>query len=171
MYYYILTQTAPNLDFDTILRTATTWFIAGTIFCIIEFILPPYLSKSYRFVPLMMSFSFFLICGQLATTNILRYFPSSGLIVYWMAISLAGVVWIRPLFSKKKQYKLAEATEAKTLTVILPGETGRVLYEGVSWLAYCEQQQDPIAPNQKVYVLRREGNILIIAPTKIFKLS
>lgn len=65
---------------------------------------------------------------------------------------------------------IPDATEAKTITEILPGQTGRVKYEGCSWKACCTNKQVAIAPNQKVYVLRREGNTLIIAPDNLFHL-
>jgi membrane protein implicated in regulation of membrane protease activity len=37
-----------------------------------------------------------------------------------------------------------------------------VIYEGASWKARNEDDQGAIAPRQKVYVLRREGNTLIV---------
>lgn len=57
--------------------------------------------------------------------------------------------------------------EATTLTEIKPGEVGRVLCEGYSWQARSEDQDQAIAPNQKVYVVRREGTTLFVIPTSI----
>jgi membrane protein implicated in regulation of membrane protease activity len=170
MSLYILAQTNNSLTLD--LTTYWLWLIAGVIFFILEFILPPAIRKDYKFFSLIMGLSSLLIGFQLLGTtigvNIRVWRLQPWMIAYWMVLSFAGIVWIKPLLSKHKKYKVQEATEAKTLTDILPGETGRVLYEGISWQAYCEQQIEAIAAHQKVYVLRREGNILIIAPAKIF---
>ncbi|MEM8778980.1 MAG: NfeD family protein, partial [Cyanobacteria bacterium P01_G01_bin.49] len=45
-----------------------------------------------------------------------------------------------------------------------PGKTGRVLYEGNSWSAICADEEMSIASHQKVYVVMRKGNTLIILP-------
>jgi membrane protein implicated in regulation of membrane protease activity len=78
------------------------------------------------------------------------------------------VLWVRPLFLQPKKKIQADATEAKTLIEIKPGEVGRVLYEGSSWQARCEDKSIALAANQRVYVLRREGNMLIIVPEDFF---
>jgi membrane protein implicated in regulation of membrane protease activity len=92
-------------------------------------------------------------------------------IMYWMGVSLSTIIWIRPaiLSLKQKKFTIANATEAKTLTEILPGETGRVLYEGSSWPARCAENSDAIASHQKVYVLRCEDNTLIVASDTLFR--
>ncbi|MEL7354902.1 MAG: NfeD family protein, partial [Cyanobacteria bacterium J06560_5] len=61
------------------------------------------------------------------------------------------------------------ATEARTTTEILPGKTGRVIYEGNSWQARCEDDQVAIAPDQEVFVVQRKGNTLIVIPLSTFQ--
>jgi membrane protein implicated in regulation of membrane protease activity len=68
----------------------------------------------------------------------------------------------RRFFTRKAVLKL-DATEAETLTEILPGKTGRVLYEGNSWNARCDVG-GTIAPQQRVYVVGRKGTTLIVVP-------
>jgi membrane protein implicated in regulation of membrane protease activity len=57
----------------------------------------------------------------------------------------------------------------ETLTEILPGQAGRVLYEGNSWRARCDDDKLSLAPGQKVYVVSREGTTLIVMPENILR--
>jgi len=50
------------------------------------------------------------------------------------------------------------------------GKEGRVLYEG-NFLARCDDHNLAIAPNQKVYLVRREGTTLIVLPENLCILS
>ncbi|TAF37751.1 MAG: NfeD family protein, partial [Oscillatoriales cyanobacterium] len=79
-------------------------------------------------------------------------------------------IWIRPIFIVRKKFVIPEATEATSISEILSGETGMVIYEGASWKARNEDSQG-IAPRQKVYVLRREGNTLIVVPDKLIHIN
>ena len=82
----------------------------------------------------------------------------------WMVLSLVLIVLSRRLLPNRKVPTIEDAKEAETLTEILPGQAGRVIYEGNSWRARREDYQMAIAPNQKVLVVRREGNTLIVVP-------
>jgi membrane protein implicated in regulation of membrane protease activity len=90
-------------------------------------------------------------------------------IAYLMGLSTACVIWVRPMLLRKKKFTVLDATEAQTLTDILPGQTGQVLYEGCLWQARSDGYQGAIAPNQRVYVMRREGNTLIVLPENLFQ--
>jgi membrane protein implicated in regulation of membrane protease activity len=81
-----------------------------------------------------------------------------------MGLSTGGVILTRRLLPKRKVSAIEDSKEAETLTEILPGEAGRVLYEGNSWRARCEDDKLAIPPKQKVYVVRREGTTLIVVP-------
>jgi len=59
---------------------------------------------------------------------------------------------------------------AETLTEIPAGKEGRVLYEGNLW-ARCDDHNLAIAPNQKVYLVRREGTTLIVLPENLLHFS
>lgn len=50
-------------------------------------------------------------------------------VLYWMGLSTISVIWLRPMFIKgKRAIAVPDASEARTLSAILPGEVGRVLY-------------------------------------------
>lgn len=155
------------------------WLIIGIILCLVELIIPKNLPKRYKFIALIMGISAlimsFILSRATTTFNFewqyIMYEGFSWQIIYWMALSLSSIIWLRPMFLKRQQFTIAEATEATTLTQILPGETGRVLYEGTSWQARCADQKIAIAPNQNVCVIRREDNTLIVAPENWFRPS
>lgn len=146
-----LTMTFPTL----------AWLIVGLTLCAFEFILP--LKPQLRFTALfpgllaliifffVWRYSFFIDQPQLQ-------------ILYWMTLSMVAVIWVRPMLFPRKGYREIPTTEAVSLTVFYPGETGRVLYEGVSWPARCELGSGAISPQQTVYVLAQEGNTLIVTP-------
>jgi len=90
-------------------------------------------------------------------------------ILYWMGLAFTAVVWVRPMFHRRQRAEISLATEAQTLTELQPGQIGRVLYEGCSWQACCENYPHEIAPHQRVYVLHREGNLLFVAPPELFR--
>jgi len=81
----------------------------------------------------------------------------------WAMIS-GGLGWYSRRFVPKGLGKIREADEALTISEILPGQTGRVKYEGNSWKARCDDPETAIAINEKVYVLRRQGTTLIVMP-------
>jgi len=85
-------------------------------------------------------------------------------VVLWLLLSTGAVFFTRRFLPPARVAKRMDSMEAKTLTAIPAGETGRVLYEGNSWRARCEDYVEEIAPNQKVYVVRREGNTLVVVP-------
>ena len=151
---------------DSQLSFPLFWFAFGIVLCLLELFLPKTLVTYYRFVPLFSGICSLLVAFLLFRANRVPEFKYQ--ILYWMGLSLASVLWIRPMIRKRKKYVVREATEAKTVTEILAGETGRVLYEGCVWQAYCEDRTCAIASHQKVYVLRREGNTLVVVPDRIF---
>ncbi|MDY6785837.1 MAG: NfeD family protein, partial [Cyanobacteriota bacterium] len=99
------------------------------------------------------------------------FFAFQVQLMYWMVVSTACIIWLRPMVLPHKRYQLQSAAEAKTTTSILPGGMGRVQYEGCSWPAYCENCSEAIASGQTVYVLRQEGNTLVIAPHTLFQID
>ena len=148
-------------------QSAFIWFGGGVILCLIELFLPKTWQKHYKLVPLMMGVSSLIVA-----LFIWRYTFLEDLrfqIAYWMGLSTACVIWVRPMLLKGKKFTVPEATKARTLTDILPGETGQVLYEGCIWQARTDGYQGAIASNQRVYVVRREGNILIVLPENLFQ--
>ncbi|TAG96045.1 MAG: NfeD family protein [Oscillatoriales cyanobacterium] len=154
------------------------WLLIGIVLSAIDLFIQKTQPQKYRFYVLMMGVaalisSFILwrgaIAFQFSWANVM-YEDFDWQIFYWMGISLALSIWIRPIFIVRKKFVIPEATEATTISEIFPGETGMVIYEGASWKARNEDSQG-IAPRQKVYVLRREGNTLIVVPDKLIHIN
>ncbi|WP_449416945.1 NfeD family protein [Phormidium nigroviride] len=155
------------------------WLLIGVTFALIELLIIKTQPQKHRFYVLMMGASalieaFILWRGSIAfqfSWVDIMYEDFDWQIFYWMGIAVALSIWIRPVFIIRKKFVIPEATEATTISEILAGETGMVIYEGASWKARNEDSQGTIAPRQKVYVLRREGNTLIVVPEKFIHIS
>lgn len=153
------------------------WLTAGALLCSIELLLWKIQAKKSKLISLFMGVSALilslLLWGLALAWNFdwqyIMYEDFNLQIIFWMGMSTTSVIWLRPAFLKRKKFTIPQATEAKTLTEILPGETGRVLYEGSFWQARCAERSGAIAPNQKVYVLHREGNTLIVTSENLFQ--
>ncbi|WP_204105682.1 MULTISPECIES: NfeD family protein [Spirulina sp. CCY15215] len=135
------------------------WLIAGVILCLMELLFPT------AFVEFMMGIAAFIVA------LISLILPHSGLqIALWMIFSTLLVLLSRRIFTPKRKSATIEGkTEGETLTEIPAGETGRILYEGNSWRGKCSEESLAIAPKQKVYIVGREGNTLIVLPKSLLE--
>ncbi len=133
------------------------WLIFGAGLCLTELFLPT------SFVALMMGISAILVALiSLFIGNVWL----QGLA--WLSLSTFLIVYTRRLVSHpRSKSKIREAIIAETLTEIPPGKPGRVLYEGSSWRARCDDAKLAIAPNAPVYVVGREGTTLIVMPENL----
>ncbi|MEC5031730.1 MAG: NfeD family protein [Oscillatoria sp. PMC 1051.18] len=140
-----------------LLSTTIFWLLAGSIMCLMEFFFPT------AFVAFMMGIAALLV----ALVSLLL--PQISLqVALWLIFSTLLIFLSRRFFAPKRPATTLEAArEGETLSEIPPGQAGRVLYEGNSWRAKCEDEETAIAANQRVYVLRREGNTLIVMPHNI----
>jgi membrane protein implicated in regulation of membrane protease activity len=134
-----------------VLTPTLLWLIVGTVLCLTEAVLPT------AFIAFVLGLSAFIVAA------VASFISPPLQIALWMGLSLLLVLLSRRLVRTKAAAKL-DATEAETLTAIAPGKTGRVLYEGNSWAAQCEDEAQAIAPSQKVYVVGRRGTTLIVVP-------
>jgi len=137
------------------LNLPSLWLIAGSVLCLMELIFPT------AFV------SFMLGISAIFTALVALILPSLGLqIVVWLALATLLVIlsrrWVALFQSRKRSF--ADDSEGETLTPIFPGQSGRVLYEGNSWRARCADEQLAIAAQQKVYIVSRQGNTLLVLP-------
>lgn len=133
------------------------WLIIGCVFCLMEFIFPT------AFVELMMGLSAIIIAGL---ALIIPY--DNLLIILWMVISIVLIYFAKKyLEPKNKEPLLLDGDEAITVTSIEAGKTGRIMYEGSLWTAICSDETMEIPPDEKVYIVSREGNILSVLPKKI----
>lgn len=166
-----VTVKLPSFDLESIF-----WFAFGSGLCAMEFCLPVKFAQRYRFLFLFPGLVALLVAVfawryslfNLQLFDLQVFFGFQLQFIYWTLLSVACVIWVRPMLLPQRRYQLPSATEAKTTTAILPGEIGRVQYEGCSWPAYCENCTEAIAPNQTVSVLRQEGNTLVVAPKMLF---
>lgn len=126
------------------------WIIAGVVLCLMEALLPT------AFTELTLGISA-IVVGLIAFA-----LPNVGLqVALWLILSVAFLILFRRFMHGQTPRVLEDSKEAQTLTEILPGQLGRVLYEGNSWQALSESDQ-AIAPNQPVVVIGRRGTTLII---------
>lgn len=130
------------------------WFLLGAVFCLMELFLPT------AFVESTLGFAAFVVA---LLAFVVPQF--SAQVVLWMIFSVIFIVLLRRFVPKRVPYVLADSTEARTLTSIPPGNTGRVIYEGNSWQARCDDTQCAIAADQPVIVIGRKGTTLIVMPS------
>lgn len=133
------------------------WLLAGAVLCLMELFLPT------AFVAFMMGISAF------GVALLSLVFPQLWVqVVVWLLLSTAFVILSRRFVSSpRRKVKIRDAIIAETLTEIPAGKEGRVIYEGNSWRARCDDVKQPIAPYEKVYVVRREGTTLIVMPENV----
>jgi membrane protein implicated in regulation of membrane protease activity len=124
--------------------------------CLVELFVPT------AFVAFTMGISALVVA---LVALIIPLFPVQ--VVLWLVLSTALVIASRRILPPAKVAQRLDAVEARTLTEIPAGETGRILYEGNSWQARCDDETAVIEPNQKVYVVRRQGNTLIVVPQNL----
>lgn len=132
------------------------WLFAGAILCLMELIFPT------AFVAFMMGISAFVV----ALASLI--FPQLSLQVFlWLALAATFILLSRRWLKPQRRIKIQDAVVAETITTIPPGKEGRVIYEGNSWRARCEDDNLEIYPYEKVYVVRREGTTLIVMPEHV----
>jgi membrane protein implicated in regulation of membrane protease activity len=136
------------------LSPTVIWLLIGVALCLVEFVVPT------AFVAAMMGISALLVA---ATAGLL---PLSLQIALWAVLSLGLVLASRRLVRTRASRTL-DAVEAETLTEIPAGKSGRVLYEGNSWAAQCDDPGVAIAAHQKVYVVARRGTTLVVMPQNV----
>ncbi|MDZ7957939.1 MAG: NfeD family protein [Aulosira sp. DedQUE10] len=134
------------------------WLLAGAVLCLMELFLPS------AFVAFMMGISAFVVA--LLSLFILRIVWLQ--VVAWLLLSTFLIVGSRRFLQpRRRKSNIQDAITAETLTEIPAGKTGRVLYEGNSWQARCDDDKLCVAPHQRVYIIRREGTTLIVMPENL----
>ncbi len=134
------------------------WLLAGAALCLTELFLPS------AFVTFLMGMSAFVV-ALLSRVGLGSLWLQ---VLVWLLLSTLLVVASRRFVQRRRRSsKIQDATIAETLTEILPGRTGRVLYEGNSWQARCDDENLSLSPDQRVYIVRREGTTLIVMPENL----
>ncbi len=134
------------------------WLLAGAALCLMELFIPT------AFVIFMMGLSAFVVAAVSLVLPVV-----SAQVALWMLLSVAALFFLRRFLPNVKVATLSDAQEVETLTEIPAGEAGRVLYEGNSWRARCEDETLAIPANQTAIVIRREGNTLFVMPEKLLR--
>ncbi|MEL6438814.1 MAG: NfeD family protein [Cyanobacteria bacterium J06621_8] len=133
------------------------WIIVGGILCSMEFVFPT------AFVSFMMGIAALLVA--IVSLFVPQYTLLMGL---WLIFATGLTLVSRRLFTPKRRLSVTgDDSEATTISGIPAGKVGRVLYEGNSWQAKCADETRDIAPNEAVFVVRKQGNTLIILPRKM----
>lgn len=131
------------------------WFISGILLLALELIVP---------LPTMLVAGAVGI-GALVVSGVMWLLPIPPLVQFLIwAISSGLFVQYSRRFVPTHHFQIKEDDEAVTLTEILPGQAGRVKYEGNSWKARCEDIKIRIPANETVYVLRKQGTTLVVVP-------
>jgi membrane protein implicated in regulation of membrane protease activity len=136
------------------------WAMFGIALCLIELLVPT------AFIAVCMGVSALLVALValgLPTWTALQ-------IALWMLLSIGLVIWGYRLNQQRSSRKIQESTTAEALTAMMPNQTGRVLYEGASWSAKCADGVESIAAQEKLQVVGREGNMLVVLPTRLLGL-
>lgn len=136
------------------------WVIvtAAGILCSMEFIFPT------AFVSFMMGIAALLV----AIASLVLPQQYILLIGLWLLFSAGLIALSRRLFTpQRKLSSTGDDSEATAISGIIAGTVGRVIYEGNSWRAKCADETRDIAPNEVVYVLRKQGNTLIVLPSRM----
>ncbi|NEZ60598.1 NfeD family protein [Leptolyngbyaceae cyanobacterium CCMR0081] len=133
---------------------AIFWILLGVALCVMELMIPTAFLESALGV------------SAIAVGVLVMLLPIafSWQVALWMVLSML-LFWALRRFSPRRQPPaLMDSTEARTITSIPAGQSGRVIYEGNSWPACCSDQDVAIATNQTVIVVGRQGNTLIVMP-------
>jgi len=129
------------------------WLIVGVVLCVMELFLPT------AFVEATLGVSALIVSAIALVVQ-----PFSVQVIIWMVLSVLTTWALKRFVPQRTPYTLAESTEARTITAIPAGATGRVLYEGNSWQARCEDTEAAIGADEPVIVVGRKGNTLLIMP-------
>ncbi|MEA5616690.1 NfeD family protein [Cronbergia sp. UHCC 0137] len=134
------------------------WLLAGSVLCLMELFLPS------AFVAFMMGIGALLV-ALLSLVGLGNVWLQ---VTAWLLLSTMLIVLSRRFLQpRRRKPSLEDSIMAETLTEISSGKTGRVIYEGNSWRARCDDDKLSVPPYQKVYVVRREGTTLIVMPENL----
>ncbi|HCQ20970.1 MAG: NfeD family protein [Anabaena sp. CoA2_C59] len=131
------------------------WLLGGSVLCLTELFLPS-------------AFVCFIMGTSALMVGLLSYLGIGNLwiqVAAWLLLSTTLTILSRRFLQPRRRKSLIQdAAIGETLTEILPGQVGRVLYEGNSWRAKCDDHKITLPSQQTVYVVRREGTTLIVMP-------
>lgn len=140
------------------MNPALIWVTLGVVLCLMELLVPT------AFLESALGLSAFAVALLTPVVTAPNY-----QVLLWVVLSFLMFWALKRFIPNRTAPALREATEARTTTAIAPGQKGRVMYEGNSWQARCNDDQVSIPPNQEVFVIERKGNTLIVMPLSAFQ--
>lgn len=114
-----------------------------------------------------------LVAGPIGASALLMAFlaylgiPDVVQVLVWIGLSAALVLLGRRLMPHGTVMELEESRDARSVSAIPAGGKGRVSYQGSVWNAKCNIPTLEIPPDQDLYVMERQGNLLIVMPAKL----
>jgi len=85
-------------------------------------------------------------------------------ILVWAVLSVTLALLMRGFVPSSSAPGLEEPSEAEVCITIPRGGVGEVSYEGSFWSARCQISDVTIDAGQRVHVIGREGNTLLVMP-------
>ncbi len=146
-----LAKNPQNLDMS---QLTLIWILLGISLCALETVFPTALMALVSGV------------GALVVAVVAPRLTFDQQMLLWIVLSGLGVWVSRQFVPVRTPSRKFDTTIAFTLTPIPAGGTGRVRYEGGSWLAQCEDPTIAIPPDCVVQVLRQQGTTLFILPAE-----
>jgi membrane protein implicated in regulation of membrane protease activity len=128
------------------------WILLGISLCAVEAFFPS------AFVALVAG------VGALLVALVAPWLAWSQQILLWLFLSALGICVSRQFVPVRRSPQQFDAKEGRTLTEIPAGERGRVLYEGNSWSALCEDPTMTIPADTPVQIVGQKGTTLWVLP-------
>jgi len=115
--------------------------------------------------------SFMMGISALLVAIVSLFLPHNTLLMgLWLIFATGLTILSRRLFTPKRKVSITgDDAEAIAISGIPAGSAGRVLYEGNSWRGKCADETRDIAPNEAVFILRKEGTTLIVLPSRMLE--
>ncbi|MGF1514849.1 MAG: NfeD family protein [Elainellaceae cyanobacterium] len=132
------------------------WLVVGVTLCVMEVAVPTAFVEFTLGLSALIVALFSLVVPQLPLQ-----------IALFLASSVGLTLLVRRMMPKRKARTIEDAAQGRALTAISPGTAGRILYEGSSWQARCDDPEMAIALNESVYIVSRQGNTLFVLPERL----
>ena len=136
------------------------WAVLGISLWVIEVFTPGLIAGSIGTAALLM-----LLVGLPIASPALQFFVFALLSAAFIAISNRLVPKMHPELDSPFYREQVTVT-----TDILPGELGRVAFQGTTWSARCELSDLPLSVGTKVMIVGQKGNVLEVMPINMLAL-
>lgn len=137
---------------------ANLWLLVGTFLLVFEFVLAPQIGF------------LFLGIGALTTGILFHAGIIDGGLAQWITLLAGTILSALLLWKPLKNWRTGSdlnfndmrGDDVKTVTEIVPGKTGKAIWNGAHMKARLEEGAEKIAANTEAEIVGVDGNILII---------